>query len=223
MSGSWPVKDFPGIKPDDDASLWHMRHRGYGLDAGPRDFLIDGLSGVERMMKTPWLSGLSAALVLALSGCGAPQADSVPRGGRHDASSAQRQLPSLFGERGLNLGGLPTDDQGGGSGSGIAVNSFLWRASLDTIAFMPLASADPFGGVIITDWYSPPESPEERFKVNVYILDRQLRADGIRAAVFRQRLAAGQWAEAPVDKATATELENAILTRARQLRVSQAS
>ena len=223
MAGSCRVKDFPGIRPDDAASLWHMRHRGYGLDAGTIDFLIDGLYRVERTMKTPWLSGLSAALILALSACGPPQADSIPRGSRRDANAPQKQLPSLFGERGLNLGGLPSDEQGGGSGSGIAVNSFLWRASLDTISFMPLASADPFGGVIITDWYSPPESPEERFKVNVYILDRQLRADGIRAAVFRQRLAAGQWAEAPVDKATATELENAILTRARQLRVSQNS
>jgi len=173
-------------------------------------------------MKAPWMGGLAAALTLALAACGAPQADSASRGSRHDANSPQRQLTSLLGERGLNLGGLPTEDQGGG-GSGIAVNSFLWRASLDTIAFMPLASADPFGGVIITDWYSPPESPGERFKVNVYILDRQLRADGIRAAVFRQRLAGGQWAEAPVDKATTTELENAILTRARQLRVAQSS
>ncbi|MBL8692332.1 MAG: DUF3576 domain-containing protein [Rhodospirillaceae bacterium] len=172
-------------------------------------------------MKVRWRGGIGAALALALAACGAPQSDSSPRGSRHDANSAQRQLPSLLGDRGLNLGGLPTEE--GGGGSGIAVNSFLWRASLDTIAFMPLASADPFGGVIITDWYSPPENPGERFKVNVYILDRQLRADGIRASVFRQRLAGGQWAEAPVDKATTTELENAILTRARQLRVAQSS
>ena len=174
-------------------------------------------------MKAVWRGGFGMALTLSLAACGPSQTDSIGRGSRHDANSAQKQLPSLFGDRGLNLGGLPSDEQGGGSGGGIAVNSFLWRASLDTISFMPLASADPFGGVIITDWYSPPENPEERFKVNVYILDRQLRADGIRAAVFRQRLAAGQWAEAPVDKATATELENAILTRARQLRVSQTS
>lgn len=173
-------------------------------------------------MNARWLGGIGAALALTLAACGAPQGDSIQRGSRHDANTAQQQRSSLLGDRGLNLGGLPTDqDQGGGSG--IAVNSFLWRASLDTIAFMPLASADPFGGVIITDWYSPPENPGERFKVNVYILDRQLRADGIRASVFRQRLAGGQWAEAPVDKATTTELENAILTRARQLRVAQSS
>jgi hypothetical protein len=86
---------------------------------------------------------------------------------------------------------------------------------------MPLASADPFGGVIITDWYSPPESRGERFKLNIYILGRSLRADGIRAAVFRQRQDpfAG-WVDAEVDEQTATDLENAILTRARQIRIS---
>jgi hypothetical protein len=113
--------------------------------------------------------------------------------------------------------------QGGGA-AGVGVNSFLWRASLDTVSFMPLASADPFGGVIITDWFSPPETPDERFKVNVFILGRDLRADGVRASVFHQKKdPIGQWAEAAVDANTATDLENAILTRARQIRLSAAA
>ena len=107
--------------------------------------------------------------------------------------------------------------QGGG---GIGVNSYLWRASLDTIAFMPLASADPFGGVIITDWYTPPETPQERYKMSVYILGRELRGDGVKVAVFRQRMDNGAWVDAAVTKNTATNLENEILTRARQLRVA---
>lgn len=121
------------------------------------------------------------------------------------------------------------DSAGGGGGKGggpaaIGVNSFLWRASLDTVSFMPLASADPFGGVIITDWYSPAETPNERFKLNVLILGRELRADGLRANIFRQkRDANGQWADAPVDQNTGTDIENAILTRARQIRLSAAS
>ncbi|MSP50084.1 MAG: DUF3576 domain-containing protein [Alphaproteobacteria bacterium] len=173
-------------------------------------------------MAGQWWRGAGLALAAALAACTPAAGDSAARGSRHDAAAPQNQRESLFGERGLNLGGLPADDKD--QGSGIAVNSFLWRASLDTIAFMPLSSADPFGGVIITDWYSPPETPGERFKINVYILDRQLRADGVRAAVFRQRLGSGgQWAEAPVDKTTTTELENAILTRARQLRIGQSS
>ena len=104
---------------------------------------------------------------------------------------------------------------------GIGVNAYLWRASLDTLAFMPLASADPYGGVINTDWYSFPEKPDERFKVTVYILDTRLRADGLTVTVFRQMKGAdGQWAEAPTAGQTATDFENAILTRARQLRLS---
>jgi hypothetical protein len=130
---------------------------------------------------------------------------------------------SILGSGGLDLVNLFGNNKpgAGGGGGGIGVNSYLWRASLDTLSFMPLASADPFGGVIITDWYSPPETPQERFKVNIFILDRQLRADGLRAAVFHQRRSvAGDWADAAVDGTTQTDLENTILTRARQLRVS---
>ena len=105
-------------------------------------------------------------------------------------------------------------------GSSISVNGYLWRASLDTISFLPLNTADPFGGVIITDWYTPPESPGERFKVNIYILDKALRADGLRVTVFRQRRTLGErWIEAKVNQKTGTDLENAILKRARQMRI----
>jgi len=120
---------------------------------------------------------------------------------------------------GINI--LGGGDKASAGGGGIGVNSFLWRASLDTISFMPLASADPFGGVIITDWYSPPEAREERFKITVYILGRDLRADGVRAAVFRQRQDGdGGWIDARVEQRTAVDLENAILTRARELRIA---
>jgi hypothetical protein len=102
----------------------------------------------------------------------------------------------------------------------LGVNSYLWHASLDTLAFMPLASADPFGGVIITDWYSSPEDPNERMKVTIYILDRRLRADGIKIAVFRQTHAADGWADAQVNPDTSIKLEDAILTRARELRLA---
>jgi len=103
----------------------------------------------------------------------------------------------------------------------LGVNSYLWHASLDTLRFMPLASADPFGGVIITDWYTAPQDPNERLKVTIYILDRKLRADGIKLAVFRQtKTAAGTWADAPTNPDTANKLEDAILTRARELRLA---
>ena len=108
------------------------------------------------------------------------------------------------------------------TGTGVAVNAFLWRASLDTINFIPLVSADPFGGVIITDWYTPSETPNERMKVQVTILDRELRADGVRVSVFKQQTSpkGGNWVDAQVDPRTNIDIENAILTRARQLRIA---
>ena len=103
----------------------------------------------------------------------------------------------------------------------IGVNGFLWRATLDTLSFMPLVSADPYGGVIITDWYANPQAPDERFKATTYILDSRLRADGLNVAVNKQiKDASGAWVDAPLAEQTETDIENAILTRARQLRLS---
>jgi hypothetical protein len=103
----------------------------------------------------------------------------------------------------------------------IGVNGYLWRATLDTLSFMPLQSADPYGGVIVTDWYTNPEKPDERFKCTVYILDSRLRADGLNVAVFKQNKGAdGNWVDAPHAGQTETDIENSILTRARQLRLS---
>ncbi len=129
---------------------------------------------------------------------------------------------SVFGEDGLSFfGGKNKNDNGDGA-NGIDVNSFLWRASLDTVSFMPLASADPFGGVILTDWYTPANAQGERYKLNVFILGRQLRSDGIEVRVFKQIGKKGAWVDAPPSPEMARQLENTILTRARQLRVAQA-
>lgn len=126
----------------------------------------------------------------------------------------QGLLNTLFG-----LNEMPGNNASSNA-TGISVNGYLWRAALDTISFMPLAQADPFGGTILTDWYRPPETLGERFKVNVYILDSELRADGLRISVFRQRLdPSGNWLDARVSKNTGTNLENAILKRARQMRI----
>ncbi len=103
----------------------------------------------------------------------------------------------------------------------IGVNSFLWRASLETLEFMPLTSVDPFGGVILTDWYASPEAPDERFKANVYILDANLRADALKASIFKQVRSGQSWSDAAVDADTARQIENSILTRARQLYIAK--
>jgi hypothetical protein len=114
----------------------------------------------------------------------------------------------------------PKQDNSGG----IGVNAYLWRGALDTLSFMPLSSADPFSGVIITDWYSPPTTSGERFKATAYVMGRELRSDGVRVAIFRQVLQNGQWVDAPISAITVGEIENKVLARARQLREqSQAS
>ena len=126
---------------------------------------------------------------------------------------------TLFGDNGLVLG--IGGKQGGGSadaGAALGVNAYLWRGALDTLGFMPLASADPFGGVIITDWYEPPAAAGERFKATAYILGRELRADGVRVTIFRQVLQNGRWVDAAVSRATVGEIENKVLSRARELR-----
>ena len=107
-----------------------------------------------------------------------------------------------------------------GSATGIQVNAYLWRATLDTLSFMPLVSADPFGGVIITDWYSPPATPDERFKANAYILSQQMTANAIQVSLFHQILQNGQWVDAPVDPNTVSGLEDRILSRAADLRAA---
>ena len=155
-----------------------------------------------------------ALALLAIAGCGS---DSIYQPSPDTDSVENRE--GIFSEGGLGLE-LFGDDKRDGTQGAVAVNAFLWRASLDTIAFMPLASVDPFGGVIITDWYAPPETPEERFKVNVYILGRTLRADGLRVSVFRQaRGGVTGWQDAAVSVDVPTAFENAILSRARDLRL----
>ncbi|MEQ8604951.1 MAG: DUF3576 domain-containing protein [Marivibrio sp.] len=139
-----------------------------------------------------------------------------PNAGQDIDDRRRAELGSIFGTQGM----LGSGGDGGGGAPGIAVNSYLWRASLDTISFFPMAQVDAFGGVIITEWYSMPEAPNERYKLDVYILGRELRADGVRVAAFRQvRGADGEWRDAPVADDTAAKLENAILTRARQMRI----
>jgi hypothetical protein len=181
------------------------------------------------------LPNLLRALVLAtfafgITACGDPDAVSEKRTGP-SGDRSKRDLQSGLGGRNTETGSLfgpggmfgPKNDKKDGPDTGVAVNAFLWRASLDTINFIPLISADPFGGVIITDWYTPAETPNERMKVQITILDRELRADGVRVAVFKQQTApkGGNWVDTQVDPRTNTEIENAILTRARQLRIAQ--
>jgi hypothetical protein len=163
---------------------------------------------------------LALALPLFLGACSSLGVDSSP-----EYSDKSREKLYRYGSLASDEGGLDLfggDKKKENETFGIGVNGYLWRASLDTISFMPIASADPFGGVIITDWYSTADSPYERTKLNVFIRDRDLRADGVKVSVFRQtKTSDGDWVDATVAAATSGSLENAILTKARQLRLAQ--
>jgi hypothetical protein len=138
---------------------------------------------------------LASLLALTLFGCGAPSSDSIDMETGTRAVSGHRTL---------------------------GVNVHLWQASLDTLSFLPLASVDPYGGVIISEWYAPAGS-DERLKITVYIMDRALRADGLKVVVFRQIRHGADWQYAPTTPDTARKLEDAILTRARELSLANSS
>lgn len=161
------------------------------------------------------------SMIAALAACSSLGLETEKSYGSKDKDALYKNGSVLSDEGGATLFG-DNEKKNSAEGLGMAVNGFLWRATLDTVAFMPIATADPFGGVITTDWYSAPASPNERIKVNVFILDRDLRADGVRVSVFRQvKAPKGDWADAEVSPTTASSLENTILTRARQLRLAQ--
>ena len=158
--------------------------------------------------------------VLGLVGCGPAKVRPVADDEYQDYRTKGGEKGRLFGDQGLAIGigkgasGAAQAQEGGALG----VNAYLWRGALDTLSFMPLASADPFGGVIITDWYQPPTGGGERFKATAYILGRQLRADGVKVSIFRQVAQGGQWVDQPVSPVTTSEIENKVLARARELR-----
>lgn len=164
---------------------------------------------------------LMMAMLLALTACGlAADEDTNYPQTEEDRRKASRG--KLTGDEGLTIGGGGNEKEKDAGKNPLGVNSFLWRASLDTLSFLPISAADPFGGTILTDWYEDAQAPGERFKVNVLILDRQLRADSLKITTFRQKKdAKGNWADAPTDATLGRKLEDTVLTRARELRVKQ--
>jgi hypothetical protein len=166
-------------------------------------------------------------LILMVASCADVPVEPAPQpmgGTARDQAERERFGTIWGGDEGLTLfsfGRSRRQEQGGGIGGGIGVNAFIWQATLDTIDFIPLASADPFGGLIITDWYQSVDAPGERVKMNIQIRDAALRADAVRVTVFRQvRNDEGDWLDAAVEPATGRAIEDHILTRARELRIT---
>jgi len=166
-------------------------------------------------MSPKYVSVFCAALLLTACGSDpdkpAPTIEAPPP---PPAPAPTAEAPSDGGMFGW-LGGDSGDER-----KGVAVNAYLWRASLDALSFMPMDQTDPFGGIIKTGWYDPPNSPNERLRVSVFILDSRLRADALRVSVFRQvKKPTGDWIDDTVDPETVTKLENVILNKARSLKI----
>jgi hypothetical protein len=216
--------------------MWIIDVSGFEADAeharnphfAARRSIVDGKSDVPARLslvsRSPMsnrrnLARLVPGLILAgfVTACDSSSPNDTPP---QVLGAPPERSDSVLTGGGLFTSGKPTQQ----ASLGVGVNAFLWRASLDTVSFMPISSADPFGGVIITDWYAPPETPTERFKVNLFILDKELRAVAVKASLFRQIQANdGHWVDAQIDPKAASDLENTILIRARQLRISSGS
>ncbi|MCT4575115.1 MAG: DUF3576 domain-containing protein [Alphaproteobacteria bacterium] len=159
---------------------------------------------------------LSVLMLSILSACGGEAV--YPTRVRGEAQAVYGKHDKAFGEDGLDI----FSDEEEKQNIGIGVNAFLWRATLDVVSFMPVASADPFGGVILTDWKTSLKDEGYRYKLNIYILDKQLRADGVKVSVFKQkRDENGQWQDVDIDDAMATQIEDSILTKARELKIQE--
>jgi Domain of unknown function (DUF3576) len=171
------------------------------------------------------LNAVAVTLLTALALAGCSSAKPSPTdpgyiGQQGPTSSGSMPGGSVLGDSSLVFGTAKNKpgDNGAAGGGALGVNAYLWRGALDTLSFMPLASADPFGGVIITDWYTPVSTSGERFKATAYIMGRELRSDGVRVTIFRQVLQGGQWVDSGVSPVTIGEIENKVLSRARELR-----
>lgn len=180
------------------------------------------------VMDFSWFSGFKLhvlkripvlTFVIVFSGCVGEEGSVPDLMTLDDETVDMNKRETIFGGDLMTFGGDDDDDKSIPRGGGIGVNSFLWRATLDVLSSWPISSADPFGGVIITDWYAPPSAPNERFKFNVFILDRALRADGVRVSIFKQtKNSNGEWQQAALQSKTQFLVENSILTRAQQFR-----
>ena len=139
-----------------------------------------------------------------------------------DAETRLQSGGGLFGTGGLSLGDVLNEDRDSSSSAinnNMSVNIFLWRGALDTIDFMPLSSTDPIGGTIITDWYSTANNEAERCKLNIFISGKKLKTENLKVTSFCQEFKNQIWVNKDIDKNSNIKIENAILNRAKKLRL----
>jgi len=167
---------------------------------------------------------VSAGIMTGIGGCSALEGgvvESTPKNQAETGGAFDDPNDKLFSSEGISLRGLGIGGDAAGSGNALPVNKYLWRASLDTLNFLPLASTDPFSGVITTEWGASPETPNERVRVTARVDGKELTARALDVAVFRETLnPSGAWVAATVNPATAEQVKDNILQRARELRIN---
>jgi uncharacterized protein DUF3576 len=174
------------------------------------------MTGVSPCSVRPWITPLLGAL--ALIACSYAKPNTTPPNFSGIGGTGDTTANRAGGEDSGILFVFPRHRAGRvGKGFEIGVNPFLWRGSLLALGSLPLVSADPFGGVIITDWYSPANAPGERFKESVFVFSRDLRSDAVRVNVFRQVFQDGRWIDAPVSPIVPVEVQRRVILEARRL------
>jgi hypothetical protein len=176
------------------------------------------LSNSKQMLQSLTRGAIVSGLLLSLAACGKDL--TIEPDYPENQKTGVDNIGSLFSGNSLSLF---SSSAGEANTPTMAVNSFLWRASLETFSFMPLTTADQLSGIIITDWYSEPSVPDERMKVNILILDKSLRADALRITAFREKRTSLGWETTPVADQTNRRLEDVVLVRARELRIANLS
>ena len=138
-----------------------------------------------------------------------------------DAENRLRTGGGLLGKKGTaTLFGKDKEISNQTTNLGMPINPYLWKASLNTIDFMPLSSTDPFAGTIITDWYTAETNQGERCKLNIFINGKDLKTENLKVSSFCQTLKNNQWVNEPSNKDENTKLENVILNEAKKIKLS---
>ncbi len=140
-----------------------------------------------------------------------------------DAETRLSTGGGLFGKEGLAIfggdGNKGAANQGGIASIGMPINPYLWSASLETLSFIPLSSADPFGGTIFTDWYSTEMNENERCKINVFISGAELKTQNLRVSSFCEVYKNNKWVGVNTNEQDNIDLENAILNKAKKIKL----
>ena len=157
--------------------------------------------------------GLAILIYPLLAGCGTGKTDVAT-----DPPGETDNVSFLTGK----TGGIKLSDfkNGNQSGDGLPVNALLWRAALDIASFVPLDDVDTFGGSIVTEWHQSEDSPDQRLKLTMFVVGRELRSDAIKVRAYVQKRQGSDWIDAGRDETLSRKLEDLILTRARELRAA---